>query len=501
METVVRPSASHDLLGSFPRLSNPGQLSSDALNRAYQHVSKHWLPVKQDVLGLVVERLEARDYDMNDECCLLSDLKQDFALYLYVLKEISDLPFSPINEAQHPAEMLASCSCEQLLTIVRGIRSNPPEHSFPWAVDNMDQRRDRVTTGAVCAEIVAERWNLDSEVAFLSAILRQLGIMLIRWNYPHISRRAVKKVSDSWNLDKCLEQLLGFSPVMLGIKFALECGFSRTVFYSFYGTNLPTEIEVVVPEEDGYDDRAEAYLTICEISDALVRSGEPESYPVVQMYWEELQKTLVDELGVGLFDELRQRAKTETALELHAKHLPSEEYGVPVKADALNVGVYIRENRHLKNCPLELRDSLLELYAHMRPGNVSHRCLSSLVRNVIPAAGFDFGCIFTLNPDARVLHPMVVIGNPPASLLKAVPLTQGSEISDSVASAFSCNLPYRDVVETGDSSAHTLFTAVVGTTRKVGVLALQAHTTVENEEEVFASFKALRHALNDFLNV
>lgn len=498
MEFVAPTSASHDLLGSFPRLSNPGLLSSEELNRAYQHVSQNWLPIDDSVLKLVVERLEAGDYEHNEDCCLLSDLKQDFPLYLYVLKQISELPFSPIAVGQHPGEMLSSCSFEQLLAIVRGVHPSRPDSGFSWAADALGERRERVKTGAICAEIVAEKWNLDSEVAFLSAILRQLGIMLIRWNYPHISRNAAKKVSDNWDLDKCLEQLLGFSPVMLGIKFALECGFSRTVFYSFYGTDLPSEIEVIVPEDSVNDERAEAYLTVCEISDALVRAGEPESYPVVQMYWEELQKTLVDELGPGLFDELRQRARTETALELHAKHLPLDEQ---TEEDSDRIGQYVRLNRHLKSCPLELRDKLLEVYAYMRPGSVSNRCLSTLVRKVIPNSGFDFGCIFTLNPETRVLHPMVVIGNPPAELLKAVPIAPGAALTDSVAAAFSCNLPYRDVLNSTEETSTTLFTAAVGTTRKVGVIALQGATTEEDEELVFASFKALRHALNDFLNV
>lgn len=501
MEVVSAPSsAGKDLLGSFPRLSNPGALSSDSLNRAYAHVSKNWLPLDPDVVRTVIERLEGGAYETDDDLSLMEDLKQDFALYLFVLREISALPFVPGDTGAHPEKLLGGCSTEQLLEIVRTASFSTQQPEAPAGAGNR-LRRERVATGAVCAEIVAERWNLDSEVAFLSAILRQLGIMLIRWNYPHITQRAASKVSDNWDLDDCLEKLLGFSPIMLGIKFALECGFSRSVFYSFYGTSLPYEIEVVVPEEAAGEDLAEAYLTICEISDALVRAGEPESYPLVQMYWEELQQTLIEEVGSDFFDELQQRACTAVSAELHQKHQLVQSLAAEPAAGGAEPGAFARANRHLRSCPIELRDELLKLYGRMNPGHVSHRCLTALLRRVIPGAGFFSGSVFTLNPRSTTLHPLVVIGSPPHELLRAVQLTGSSELINPVAAALRCNLPYRDAASAADGTAATLFTGRIGTTREVGVLALLGPVDSETAEQFFAAFKALRHALNDFLNV
>ena len=103
----------------------------ESLERALRHVSQGWLPPQAEVLDKVRARLEKGEYE-NNRKALTDDLKEDFALFTYCLKELSTLlnsnSLSPrINVVSHqdsggtrlsPMEVLELCSLDDFKKIL-----------------------------------------------------------------------------------------------------------------------------------------------------------------------------------------------------------------------------------------------------------------------------------------------------------------------------------------------------------------------------------------------
>ena len=65
-----------------------GDSNSRRIDRALQHVSKPWFPMNPDIIKRVKEGLD-NDLYTSDFNALLVDLKSDFALFTFVVKELA----------------------------------------------------------------------------------------------------------------------------------------------------------------------------------------------------------------------------------------------------------------------------------------------------------------------------------------------------------------------------------------------------------------------------
>ena len=158
---------------------------------------------------------------------------------------------------------------------------------------------------------------------------------------------------------------------------------------------------------------------------------------------------------------------------------------------------------HLKTCPKELRDKIVELYHHLSADKILQENLRIFVHEVIPCAGFNAGCIFMLDPAKRVLAPVMKLGALSKERLRSVGLSSVLAQFDIVASAYSCKSPLREQSAPQGGKRKTGVAGVVGNNTPVGVLYLETETEERSGEEVdpMPSFRALRQALNDCLNL
>ena len=115
--------------------------SEECLARAVRHVSDGWLPPQIEVLNTIQSRLNVGAYD-NDRALLAKDLKEDFALYMYCLRELTSMlddeqsehlygVSEQARETKHtPKDLIETSTIDKIRAVLSKSNKEISAHSF-----------------------------------------------------------------------------------------------------------------------------------------------------------------------------------------------------------------------------------------------------------------------------------------------------------------------------------------------------------------------------------
>ena len=179
------------------------------LESAVRFLSDTWLPPNPELIGRITAGLKSGKY-VSDFELLLKDIKRDVALFSYCIKELAACSSTVID----PIETLRSASYEKIKSIIE--LAPRDDLRFAQATNHQLTKMRAGIISAAAAESFAPSQNISSDTAYGAALLRQLGITLVAWNYPHIYERVFDLIEPGESLDQALSKMLGFSPALLG---------------------------------------------------------------------------------------------------------------------------------------------------------------------------------------------------------------------------------------------------------------------------------------------
>jgi hypothetical protein len=494
------------------------------VERAFRHVSNGWLPPQREVLEKVRTQLESGAYEGNREQ-LTNDLKEDFALYMYCLRELSNESenntasssrFLGIRERvtkkQTPAEIFRNAELESVKQILRRPDSEISVHSMSDMSDLQALRFKESLISATAAGVLAEKNEIDPETGFSCGLLRQLGLTLIAWNYPRVYSRAVECITPNENLDYQLQKVLGFSPALLGISFARRWNLSDDILLALGdrqkrgGTSGAFDASGTKPSGSAQH-VGELLSKICEVSEALARANDPEHYPTALRDWEEAEEAIAAQLGPNGMQLIFQKA--EQHCHYYLKNAPELQGFTETTAlkerivDSRFATAKLEKNIHLKSCPPELKEKITKLYFQLKPNKILKKNIRTLVFEILPAAGFKRGCIFMLEPTSRMLTPSIKFGELQPDRCRPIKLSSALSHFDLVSSAFSLKSPLREEGVNSDGRRTTMIACSIGQTAPMGVLYLETSEDFVNDigPDPMPVFRALRQTLSDCLNL
>ena len=495
------------------------------VERAFRHVSNGWLPPQKEVLEKVRCHLNAGKYDEHRER-LTSDLKEDFALYMYCLRELSAAiekersegarfrdPQETGGQKLTPHEIFERASFETLKSILLKPDSEISSHSISDMSDLQARRFRESIISASAAEVLAGRNAIDPEMGFSCGLLRHLGLTLIAWNYPRVYSRAMESITQNEGLDYQLQKVLGFSPSLLGLSFARKWNLSEDILLALGDRRKRNQVGsaparlVAEKSESSSKQVGELLCKICEVSEALARANDPEHYPTALRDWEEAEEAIAAQLGPQgiqlIFDKAQDHCKQYLK---NAPELQGFTETTVLKeriVDSQYAAAKLEKNIHLKSCPPELKDKLTKLYFQLKPNKILKKNIRTLVFEIIPAAGFLRGCIFMLEPASRLLAPSIKLGEMPADRCRPIKLSSALSHFDLVSSAFSLKSPLREEGVSRDGRKTLMMACSIGQAASMGVLYLE---TAENfaadiGADPMPVFRAIRQTLCDCLNL
>jgi hypothetical protein len=482
--------------------------SARRLDRASKHVSSLWFPINLEVLTGLRRRLHDGTYASKPEL-LFEDLKQDFALFTFIVKELNSLANKEGLDPQivnNPVALLMWGCPKAVESIINDDTRLPLSHLLQSVSPLQANRLRETAIIASTAEVLSAKKNLDPDTGFSRGVIRETGLNLIAWNYPSLYSRIVKNLTKGQSLDEKLAQELGFSPVTLAMR-VLQPVLSEDQ------ATAPTLNDHIW---DNYDQ-------LCEVGAALARADNPEAYPSAENDWkmasDYLHKTVGPE-GISLIKNKAIECSKQYKQALEGIFRAVQEFNPEKNISSHRNRSKSRLNRYVTQCAKETQASLQALYAQISEPQQTGNALEALIRKIIPEAGFTGGCIFLVDPAAFALMPRTVFGDVKLRPIERVFLkhTLGDQQSsggfpsfmsagayepDIAATALSCAQPL--IERQGDShgSGLTGMYASLGDAKKVGVLYLEApeSSDTNGDHQTMCTFKAMRQALADALKL
>ncbi|MCB0310858.1 MAG: hypothetical protein KDD42_06470, partial [Bdellovibrionales bacterium] len=161
----------------------------------------------------------------------------------------------------------------------------------------------------------------------------------------------------------------------------------------------------------------------------------------------------------------------------------------------------IRINRHIKHCPTETRQKLEQLYKKIDGATISRDNIDALAQDIIPNAGFEFGCVYLIDPGSMTLIPRLAIGFSVLKDFKSVRYSLDPTEFNPVAAAFGCNYPIMEQNVENDQRTYSYVAGALGNHHKAGVLYLEISRQLieRNDSNILTLYKALRTAFADTL--
>jgi len=412
---------------------------------------------------------------------------------------------TPEDFDKHPVKVIKHFDSARLAALLETNEEKISTHRLDQTTDIQARstRSALISTGACYA--IANRTEFDPDVVVTFAMLRQLGFMLVGWNYPRTYQKALATLaSTGGDLEKLLTSYLGFSPLHLGLSLTVNWS-TNPGLYLGCGVGVPEGLSI---QSLGAAELASTkeITRVCEIGEALARVNDPEHFPAGKREWERVISDITDYVGDGGLSLIQSAIAANC--ESYRKVSPKLFELDFTKPRAPQTGVtgggakLLATNLSVKKCPEKVQEHFLAVYQEISEGQISIEGLNVLVKDLIPLCGFVRGCVYLADSGGQVLVPRLKIGESDISRYKALK-SSSTKQSHPVLESLSSQIPIKqeNVFMYGELVSHV--TGTFGNREKVGVLYLEIGGELLQQESQVALmyFKAIKHALNDCLNL
>ncbi len=474
--------------------------STRRLDQAIEYVARTWFPANPEVLERIRNRADSGKYEDDFEL-LLNDLKSDFAIFSFMLKELRGFYPDDAKEID-PIKLMRSMNRKDLLKLITIPSDAISSHSFQEMEKAQANRLKHFIWSCSTSEMLADKSEAtcSAEQVFTVAVVRQLGLNLIAWNYPSIYGRVLQSLKEGaeGELDQLLADQIGFEPIELAAALT-------------YPEKLNSELTDILgmtrpSDENGMSDTALMQRKLCEIGEAFAILNDPESYPTGTPAARTSIQEIEEILGPGGTDSIVKSIKSRyvSYIATNPDFIATDNANERARQNINPYGKALyNRNSHAQRLPDNFKDRLAAVYGMVMKGQVSTDGIQQLVSDLIPFAGFSRGCIFLLEQREYVLIPRLRIGNDNLKRYKAVSCMDSGLQNNPIYEAFYSSFPIKQsgAVYLGDTTS--LIAGVLGTTERAGVLYLEMPDGVANSTlmDVNVVFKALRQCMNDCLNL
>lgn len=485
-----------------PTPGAPNPQARRGFEDALRVCEKGWFPIQPILFRSIQEKVREGFYDDNNSL-LIKDLKADVSLFLYSLRKLHEVvvDVSKYRNPVHALLHLRPSEVRNLLDVAEGQISAHGSTDLP-KIQALRMRHSVISS--VTAESLAEKTGDDPGLTFSCALLRQLGLNLVCFNYPTIYNRALAASAvGEGELESNIYKLLGFTPDLLAKRLLSDwrlddkLGDTIAVKTSRIGSGMWEE------EKENSLLRIAKY---CEVGESIARVSDPEHNPSASRDWELLSGELEAIAGADALSLITPRLeRTLQQYSILAPKTFSKEFNPQKSIQQANfyyANHLFNENQYLQKCSDDVKEKMRGVYQYIRHKQVAPEAINALSLHALPAMGFEKGCIYLLDERTMTLVPRLRLAG--ADLKRYKPLSAGSvDGGHAVVEALYSNLPLRqeEAFMHGEKINHISWS--IGNGNKSGVLHLEfgSRLAAIQPQEVINLFKAVRECVNACLSL
>lgn len=477
--------------------------SAKGFQNALTHVVQGWFPPNPKILKQIQTRLTNGDYVGNRQG-FVDDLKADLALFGYVLRELKS--YSHRNKLeQDSVTLLLGGDLELIKPILEVSEERISGHEFDDAKKEQIQRLKYAVLSCGTSETIAEASGVDANVVYSCAFLRQLGLNLVAYNYPHFYSRALGSLVESQeDIEKLLQRSLGFYPVVLGYRAVFGGKISPQYLAVLGGEDqkpaLPTD-------HTDYRVRPDKLRKLLDVGEGLARINDPEHFPKASAGYGQIVGDIQEFLGENgmkiLGSRIVRRFPGYLAIAPDLQDRIAHPERNILTASAAHGRRLFEKNSYVQRCSPGIQPRFQQVYAQMSPGSASREAIALLIGSVVPACGFPRGCLYLIEQNAMVLQPRLRIGDQPLSRYKPLHCTLINPEGSPIVEALYCRVPIKQESVFLHNEQVSHITAAVGPQEPLGVLYLEATQQLLEAEnnQALNRFRAIKQCLEHCLGI
>lgn len=485
-------------------------LQGRRLKEAVKYVSRTWFPVNTQILRQVQAKLEAGVY-ADQKQTLINDLKSDFSLLAFCLRKLETIVAAE-QVSLNPLDTLRVLEIDQLKAMLSSSDTDISSHRFDdiREVQALRLRHSLISCGT--AEMLARSTDADPDFAYSCALLRQLGFMLVAWNYPGSFQKALAAVLTTGNdIEFELAKVVGFEPALLGYEVTLHWNTCPELSHALgwkreSSKKHPETFSGALQVADARR-KADSIARYCELGETVARVNNQHHYPKAVEEWRQAEaeiKRLLGENGVrSISDHVKELCKgfVTVSADLFGGEISPD--ATVKKANSLYVRKLMDDNIYVRRCPERLQENFQEVYETIMQGQVSSIGVNLLVSKLIPTAGFLRGCIFLLDASKAQLVPRVRIGDTTHRQYKPVSCSASGDRSNPISEAYHCATPLKQERAFLHNDVVSHVSGKFGNQDKGGVLYLEMgeKLLLQDNHTALVYFKAIRQCLDHCLNL
>ncbi len=396
-----------------------------------EYLSRGGLPVNPAVLDGIKQKLQAGQFKENRNE-LIEDLKSDPSLYLYSAKHLHKF-VDDVGSGIFPEATLRALSEENLARLFDVTEGEISIHRVRNISSAQALRLQHSIISSRTAETLAEKVEVNPEAAFSTALLRQLGLNLMAWNYPQQYAKALRtQKKGHGTIEEELERLLGVTPMEIAQRLASQWRLHPELRHGLEGRTGSEKVAEGNPSRMGLSE-------ICELAELFAKANDVTSYPGADEAWSTVEESVKREFGDEVFETVAGRI--ECSLERFEqcgmdRFTPSffERSETP-EGDGGSPQLRLRTNPIVDRLPIASQNLIATMYNNLdHDTKVSVGALRVLVENVITQLGFLRGCLFVVDEGRRLVQPALRIGDLPLTSYPSSRLHQNNLITASVES-------------------------------------------------------------------
>ncbi len=469
---------------------------NEQFRKVWNAVHQSWMPANPAFLERLIAELDHGVYD-KDINTLVDEIRTDVSLFSFCVKQLKETVNGSTFE-HDPDSFLRRTSVEELKLAVSSMKDKVQNSRFNEMEPAQASRLQETIISASVAENMAEESGIGGGLGFSTSIMRQLGLALISWNYPHVYSRAAAKASSAEELENLIGSVLGFRPSLLSVVLAKKWCLPRTQRAALGDSTCLKEL----PDDEAaqIERLAEELETICDVGEALARASNPQAYPTARDDWNRARREIERRLGRLGMERIKKSLIANCRQYIHhAPHCFSKEIieKIDRRPEILSGSELFEQNRYIRACPPAVQRMLRQLYDGLDAQTISKENIRILTQTIMPAAGFATGCVYVFDPGARTLIPRAPVGSCSLSHYKEIDCSPVAQERPLVAKAFESDdtLVAEDAWGGDDSTAYA---CAYGKIQRAGVLQLNTRAASHNALMVFS---ALNQALIDCLKL
>ncbi len=467
------------------------------LDKACNYLANKWFPCSPATIQKLDHIFASKTPITAESRSALSELiRKDYSLALFLYKELckdtrQDLPDSPI-------QLIEDTPAEQLIDIIKHSLPILGLHSVEDSEDYQLKKLEEAFLALITTKKLCSVDSIDPDLGAEVSLFRQLGYLLVAWNYPTIYHSAVKHADEQHSIDDNLVAALGFSPTALAMSLAEKWGLSSV----FKDAIDSSDDSLLAPDETKAV--AKSISKLCGIGEKLARASNPSVYPSALHDWEDAKKVITAKLGddgLKIIDQAMSEECEDLFVTSPFLFKPGTISSIEETLRSFELEKTTARNPYISDCGPQMKGELLALYDLIASGQKSEQTVALLLQRILPLAGFSSSALFTLDPGNKKLALQIKSGNIQLRDGKNYQEFKPKNSQDIVPLAFHSPevLSYDPKNPAEPSCLATFF----GCSQRFGVfyVELPSKSYIENKSTYQGRLKAMVFALNDCLEL